>query len=127
VYHFIFDSLWQSQIGSAMQSQIIVLEHGCKSVEFDKKPMIILHDQIFKLYFSIGDLVVGVGSSASDIVLDLGLGSGLGLGSPSSSPSLGSLGSGGSVLGSSITSLMRPWIAPTTRHLGTDGTGEGFE
>jgi hypothetical protein len=46
---------------------------------------------------------------------------------PSSSPSPGSLGSRGSALGSSITSLIRPWIAPTTQRLSAGGTGEGFE
>jgi hypothetical protein len=64
---------------------------------------------------------LGIGSSASDNVPDLGSGS------PSSLPSPGSLGSRGLALGSSITSLMRPWIAPTTRHLSADGTGEGLE
>jgi hypothetical protein len=62
MHHFVFDSLRQSQICSAMQSRIVVLEHGCKSVEFDKEPsclVIILHDHIIELYFGIGDLVVG--------------------------------------------------------------------
>jgi hypothetical protein len=62
MHHLVFDSFWQSQIRSAMQSQIIVLEHGHKSIEVDKKPsclMVSLHDHVLELYFGIGDLVVG--------------------------------------------------------------------
>jgi hypothetical protein len=63
MYHLIFDLLRQSQICSAMQSRIVVLEHGHKSIEVDRKPsclMVILHDHILELYFGIGNLVVGV-------------------------------------------------------------------
>jgi hypothetical protein len=56
-------------------------------------------------------------------VLDLGSGSG----SPSLSSSPGSLGSGGSVLGSSETSLMRPFVVPMTQCLGAGGTGDRLE
>jgi hypothetical protein len=45
--HFVLDSLRQSQIGSGLQSRIVVLKHGRESVEFNKKPsclVIILHD-----------------------------------------------------------------------------------
>ena len=57
MYHFILDPLRESEVCSSVESFVVILKKRGQSVEINEKLgslVIVLHDELFQLYLSIG-------------------------------------------------------------------------